>query len=91
MAAMAVMVAQAVWVRPLPAEEPSVGFSIRPHHTGISVADLDESISWYGKMLGFDLVRRMHKDADPEMAFALLRRDNSGNNFELLQIKDSPS
>jgi methylmalonyl-CoA/ethylmalonyl-CoA epimerase len=28
--------------------------SVRPHHVGISVADLEASIAWYGKYLGFE-------------------------------------
>ena len=28
-------------------------FEIKPHHTGISVPNLEESIAWYQKMLGF--------------------------------------
>ena len=29
--------------------------SVRPHHVGISVADLDQSIAWYEEYLGFSL------------------------------------
>ena len=28
---------------------------VRPHHVGISVADLEESIAWTGQALGFEL------------------------------------
>ena len=34
---------------------PLAGF--RPDHAGISVADLEASISWYGEMLGFTVDR----------------------------------
>ncbi len=30
---------------------------LRPDHAGISVADLEASIAWYGEMLGFTVVR----------------------------------
>ena len=45
----------------------------QPHHTGISVPNLEESIAWYQKMLGF------------EIFFFVL--DNSGNAFESIQYK----
>jgi len=32
---------------------------IKPHHLGISVADLESSIKWYETMLGFKLEKRM--------------------------------
>ncbi len=31
---------------------------LKPHHVGISVANLDESIAWYQKHLGFELLWR---------------------------------
>lgn len=68
------------------AEDAGPGFDISPHHTGISVPDLDASIDWYHRMLGFELVRRMHKDADPEMDFALLRRGDCY--LELFDVVD---
>lgn len=61
-------------------------FAIKPHHIGISVVDLDESIAWYHRMLGFEVVRRMAQDSNPKMIYALLR---SGDCFlELFQIAD---
>jgi methylmalonyl-CoA/ethylmalonyl-CoA epimerase len=62
------------------------GFEITANHVGISVPDLEASIAWYHKMLGFDLVRRMSKDADPKMVFALIRRGNF--NLELFQVDE---
>ena len=61
-------------------------FTIRAHHTGISVPDLDASIDWYHRMLGFELVRKMSKDADPEMDFALIT--NGTYNIELFAVHD---
>lgn len=61
-------------------------FDIRPHHTGISVANLDESIAWYHKMFGFEVVSRNTQDANPKMTFALLRRGDCY--IELFQVVD---
>ena len=33
-------------------------FSLRPHHCGISVADLKSSVAWYQDMLGFAVAKR---------------------------------
>jgi methylmalonyl-CoA/ethylmalonyl-CoA epimerase len=54
----------------------SVGFEISPHHIGISVPNLEESIAWYRKMLGFEVVQRMNGVDDSAMKVALLRRGN---------------
>lgn len=62
-------------------------FQITPNHVGLSVPDLDASIAWYHRMLGFDLVRKMTKDADPKMTFALIRRGDF--NLELFQVDKS--
>ena len=67
-----------------------VGFDISPHHIGISVPDLDESIAWYQEMLGFEVLRRMQAD-DPKMNFALLRRgDCFIELFDLVDGKPLP-
>lgn len=63
------------------------GFKITPHHVGISVPDLEESIAWYRKMLGFEVVRRMEKAENPEMVFALLQRGDCY--IELFQVVGS--
>lgn len=45
-------------------------FELKPHHLGISVADIEASIAWYGEMLGFTLVKRHTLEAVPaEIAF----------------------
>ena len=35
------------------------------HHVGISVPDMDASIDWYQRVLGFTLERRYHVDSIP--------------------------
>jgi methylmalonyl-CoA/ethylmalonyl-CoA epimerase len=60
-------------------------FAMRANHVGISVPDLDESIAWYQRMLGFELVRKMTSE-DPKMVFALLHRDDI--NVELFQLEE---
>lgn len=56
---------------PSQADVPS--FDIAPHHTGISVPNLEESVAWYQRMLGFEVVRRV--SPGPNTAIALLRRN----------------
>jgi methylmalonyl-CoA/ethylmalonyl-CoA epimerase len=56
--------------------------AIKPHHTGISVPNLEESIDWYRRMLGFEVVRRVTPNAG--IAIALLKRDDCY--IELFQV-----
>jgi catechol 2,3-dioxygenase-like lactoylglutathione lyase family enzyme len=35
------------------------------HHVGVSVPDLQSSIDWYGRVLGFELVRRQRIESIP--------------------------
>ncbi len=54
-----------------------------PHHVGVSVPDLDESIAWYGRMFGFEVETRAFIDIIPaEVAF--LRRGSF--RIELFQV-----
>jgi methylmalonyl-CoA/ethylmalonyl-CoA epimerase len=39
------------------AGQPGATAGLRPDHAGISVADLEGSIAWYGEMLGFTIDR----------------------------------
>jgi methylmalonyl-CoA/ethylmalonyl-CoA epimerase len=57
-------------------------FEITPHHTGISVPNMEESVAWYQRMLGFEVVRRV--TPNPNTAIALLRRNNCY--IELFQV-----
>jgi methylmalonyl-CoA/ethylmalonyl-CoA epimerase len=86
LAAFIIISIQGVYLRQTVAQDTGADFAIKPHHTGISVANLDESIAWYHKMLGFNVVRRMTQDANPKMSFALLRRDDCY--LELFQVVD---
>jgi methylmalonyl-CoA/ethylmalonyl-CoA epimerase len=63
-------------------QEAAVGFEITPHHVGISVPNLEESIAWYEKMLGFEIVSRM--GGGKGMRVALIKRGNF--NIELFQV-----
>lgn len=86
LATFAIMGAQEMIPGEVFAKDGGADFAIKPHHIGISVANLDESIAWYHKMLGFKVVRRMTQDSNPKMIYALLR---SGDCFlELFQIDD---
>jgi methylmalonyl-CoA/ethylmalonyl-CoA epimerase len=58
---------------------------IKPHHTGISVPNLEESIAWYQKMLGVEIVRRVNPNGD--VAIALLRRNDCY--IELFQLANA--
>ena len=60
-------------------------FEIKPHHTGISVPNLEESIAWYQKMLGFQIVRRVSPNAN--IAIALMRRNECY--IELFQVANA--
>ena len=69
----------------LAVQDSGPGFEITPHHFGLSVPNLEESIAWYQKMLGFKVVTRMNQGANSEkMLVALLRRGNFY--LELFQV-----
>lgn len=61
----------------------SSSIELRPHHCGISVADLEATIAWYGEMLGFSLEKRVAVDGLPaKIAFI----KNGGFRLELFEI-----
>lgn len=70
-----------------PAQENSVGFEISFHHVGISVANVDESVAWYKKMLGFEEVTRMTQEGANKMLIAHIKRGNCY--IELFQVANS--
>lgn len=53
------------------------------HHVGVSVADMDGSIDWYDRVLGFKLERRNHVASIPA-EIAILR--NGDMHVELLKV-----
>ena len=55
-----------------PSQASEASFAIKPHHTGISVPNLEESVAWYQRMLGFEVVHRVAAGANTSIA--LLRR-----------------
>jgi len=67
---------------PMPAQEDKVGFEISHHHVGISVPNVEESIAWYHKMLGFEVVTRMKQQG---MTVGHIRRGNCY--IELFQVE----
>jgi methylmalonyl-CoA/ethylmalonyl-CoA epimerase len=57
--------------------------TLKPHHLGISVPDLDAAITWYGDMLGFKVEKRLNiPPAKAEVAF-LRQGDFSIELFEV--------
>lgn len=64
------------------AQDEAVGFDITLHHAGISVPNLEESISWYHKMLGFEVVSRMK--GGEGMQVALIKHGSF--HIELFQV-----
>jgi len=58
-------------------------FELRADHVGLSVPDLEKSIAWYERMLGFHLVGRTNGKG---MQIALLQR--GGFHVELFAPKD---
>ena len=53
------------------------------HHVGLSVLDLDASIEWYGRVLGFAVDRRYRIDAIPAEVAELHRGDLRVELFEV--------
>ena len=69
-------------VAPAWAQDEGAGLEITPHHFGISVPNLEESIAWYGNILGFKVATRMTQGT--EMKVALLQRGSF--QIELFQV-----
>lgn len=66
-----------------------VGFDITPHHIGISVPNLEESVAWYEEMLGFEVVRRSERETESDTEIALLQRGDCY--IELFEIPGAES
>ena len=59
-------------------------FELRPHHCGISVPDIEASVTWYSDVLGFSVAKRMDF-GDGKIVFM-----NRGDFYmELFQMPDS--
>jgi len=56
---------------------------LRPHHVGVSVADIDASIAWYGENLGFAVVE-VGPVPDGEGRLAMLQ--NGDFRVELFEV-----
>ena len=61
----------------------SQSISLKPHHLGISVADLEASVDWYCEKLGFTVVKRLTLDAVPAK-IAFLQHGNFA--IELFEV-----
>lgn len=71
----------------------------RPHHTGITVSDLDRSVRFYRDLLGLELVfswnpreeyiRTLIGYPDADVHAAILRMPDSDVFLELLEIRDA--
>ena len=57
------------------------------HHVGVSVPDLEASIEWYGRVLGFELVRRQRIETIPA-EIAVLK--HGAMHIELFQARRKP-
>ena len=71
---------------------------LRPHHTGIQVADLERSIQFYRDILGFELVFQWNPQAEyirtitgypgADIHAAILRMPNSDMFLEILEYRN---
>jgi methylmalonyl-CoA/ethylmalonyl-CoA epimerase len=66
------------------AQEKGAGFDISFHHVGISVPNVEESVAWYKKMFGFEVVLRMNQGGDSTMNVVHIKRGNCY--IELFQV-----
>jgi methylmalonyl-CoA/ethylmalonyl-CoA epimerase len=76
-----------VSVFPVIGQADSPGFEISHHHVAISVANVEESIAWYKKMFGFEVVLRMNQGENNAMVVAHIKRGNCY--IELFQVAGS--
>jgi methylmalonyl-CoA/ethylmalonyl-CoA epimerase len=64
----------------------SESFELKHHHGAMSVPNLDDSIAWYERMIGFKLERRFHIAQIPADV-AMLRRGNM--RLELFEVPNA--
>jgi len=67
------------------AQDSPVGFTITPHHIGISVPNAEESAAWYKKMLGFEVVVRMNESGASKMKVVHISRGDAY--IELFEVQ----
>lgn len=68
-----------------------MGFKLKLHHFGISVPNLEETVSWYGEKLGFKLDYKYRmEDLDANVAFMTLN-DFRVEIFELPNASAMPT
>ena len=60
-----------------------IDIKLKPHHLGISVADLEASIAWYCEKLDFKVVNRLTLDAIPAKIAFLRHGDFAVELFEV--------
>jgi len=67
------------------AQDSPVGFTITPHHIGLSVPNAEESAAWYKKMLGFEVIARMTDDGVNKMNIIHISRGDAY--IELFEVE----
>ncbi len=55
------------------------------HHTAISVSDLDKSVDWYQKMLGFEPMQKFER---PDLGAKIAMMRLANYNLELFCFED---
>jgi lactoylglutathione lyase len=60
--------------------------SVRPHHVGLTVTDLERGRDWYGRALGLELQLAFEL---PEGARGAMLRSADGARLELFEVPDS--
>jgi methylmalonyl-CoA/ethylmalonyl-CoA epimerase len=60
----------------------------KPHHFGVSVNNLEESITWYKEVLGFELANRFAVESVPFKAAFVTRE---GFNVEIFEVEGASS
>ncbi|MBN4075896.1 MAG: glyoxalase [SAR86 cluster bacterium] len=60
----------------------------KPHHFGISVNNLEESIAWYCEVLGFEVAKRFAVETVPFKAAFVTRE---GFNVEIFEVEGAGS
>lgn len=66
-------------------------FAWKPHHGGISVANLDESIAWYQNCLGFELEKKQFIEQIKATVAFIKRGDFRIELFEMPDANPLPS